>query len=171
MNMDITNYFYKYNQVKHLFLMIFMSLFILACQADTTTSESALQIRSSINSNNVELFESLTDFPLTVNEQVWESATDGSGFVLGKRSDKTIVKGSSSALEIKPLLESINIQGMSAITDGITLSLFSEELTNQTQNWRNLDLVLFKRGEGDVEHVVLLGLNKKTKKLHSIYIN
>lgn len=151
--------------------MIAMSLFMLACQAETTTSESALQIRSSINSNDVDLFESLIDFPLTVSEQVWQSATDGSGFVLGKRNDKTIVQSSSATLEIKLLLESINIQGMSAITDGITLSLFSEELTSQTQHWKNLDLVLFKRGEGDVEHVVLLGLNKKTKQLRSMYIN
>ena len=169
--MDITNYFYKNKEIKHICLMIFISLFILACQAEITASESALQIRSSINNNNVELFESLIDFPLTVNEQIWESATDGSGFVLGERSDKTITQSSSTKLEMKLLLESISIQGKSAITDGITLSLFSEELTNQTQHWKNLDIVLFKRGEGDIEHVVLLGLNKKTKQLHSIYIN
>lgn len=169
--MDITHYFYKHKQIKRIFLIIFMSLFILACQSETATSESALQIRTSINSNNVEQFESLIDYPLTVNEQVWESASDGSGFVLGKRSDKTIAQSSSASLEIKLLLESINIQGKSAITDGITLSLFSEELINQTQHWEDLDLVLFKRGEGDIEHVVLLGLNKKTKQLRSIYIN
>lgn len=169
--MNIRNYFYKHKQIKRISLIIFMSLFILACQTTFTTSESALQIRSSINTNDVALFESLIEFPLIVNEQTWESATDGSGFVLGKRSDQTIIQSSSTTLEMKLLLESINIQGMSAITDGITLSLFSEELINQTQHWKNLDLVLFKRGEGDVEHVVLLGLNKETKQLRSIYIN
>lgn len=169
--MGIGHYLYRHKQIKRICLIIAMPLFLLACQKVTTTSESALQIRSSINSNNVGLFESLIDFPLTVNEQVWQSATDGIGFVLGKRSDKTIAQGSSATLAMKVLIESISIQGESAITDDITLSLFSEELGNQIQHWENLDLVLFKRGEGDVEHVVLLGLNKETKQLRSMYIN
>ena len=49
--------------------------------------------------------------------------------------------------------------------------MFAEELKGNKKYWMSLNLYLLKRGEGDVEHIVLLGLDKNTNKLRAIYVN
>lgn len=159
--------FNKIKQLLSLSLMGFICLLLMACQTAKSTQESALQIKAAINENDLIAFKSFITLPLFVSDQKWESASDGIGFMLGERSDKKIL----SDLQIRQLIEAIHILGSSTITEEITLPLFSQELSNLNPHWENLDLVLFKRGEGDVEHIVLLGLDKKTKKLRSMYIN
>ncbi len=159
--------FNKIKQLLSLSMMGLICLLLMACQTAKSTQESALQIKAAINENDLIAFKSFITLPLFVSDQKWESASDGIGFMLGERSDKKI----SSDLQIKQLVEAIHIIGSSAITEDITFSLFSQELTNLNSQWKDLELVLFKRGEGDVEHVVLLGLDKNTRLLRSIYIN
>ena len=130
-----------------------------------------MQIRSAINANDVSAFQSLLTLPLLVTEQQWRSVDDGVGFVLGERSDRKIGAADNTFTELKQLIESVAIQGELAMTDGIELALFTDELREQLNHWRQLELVLFKRGEADVEHIVLLGLDKKTKQLRAIYLN
>jgi len=49
--------------------------------------------------------------------------------------------------------------------------MFKNELGDKLSFWKRFNLVLFKRGEGDVEHIVLMGINKTSNKLSAIYIN
>ncbi len=63
------------------------------------------------------------------------------------------------------------VPSLATSSGNITLSMFSDELKNQKQHWVNLKLHLLIRGERDVEHIVLLGLEKYTHKLRAIYIN
>ena len=159
---------------KSLALLLFSltSLFLFSCDSNTsvTPSEQALQIRLSINNNNTDKLRALSSLPLIVLEQEWESAKDGSGFILGVTKQSVISTDELFNKKIEPFLKSLQIEGVQAITD-ITLNMFTSELGKQADSWTNLKLVLFKRGEGDVEHIVLMGLNKKTNKLKAIYIN
>lgn len=156
---------------KLLYLYCFY-LILISCSSNTLPSitEQAHKIRLSINNNNTDKLRALSSLPLIVCEQEWESAKDGSGFVLGISEQSLISTDELFNKKIEPFLKSLKIEGVQAITD-ITLDMFTSELGKQADSWTDLKLVLFKRGEGDVEHIVLMGLNKKTNKLKAIYIN
>lgn len=151
---------------------IFSLILFSACStsnADSITN-TAEKIRLAINRNNVELLRSLTVIPLSVREQEWESAQDGSGFVLGKVKETTLSTKSDFNNFMPAFLKSVEIEGEKASTD-ITLDMFTDELGKNIKYWSRFNLVLFKRGEGDVEHIVLIGLNKTSRKMEAIYIN
>jgi len=147
------------NKAYALLIFFIISIFLTSCDSSVTLSptKQALQIRLSINNNNAKKLRTLSSLPLIISEQQWESASDGSGFVLGTTKQSSI---STDEIFIKKI----------TITD-ITLNMFTTELGKHINNWDKLNLILFKRGEGDVEHIVLMGLSKETKKLKAIYIN
>ena len=153
-------------------LPFIFSFLLIACDSTHALSptEQALQIRLSINNNNIEKFRALSSLPLIIREQEWESANDGTGFILGTAKQSLLSSDDNFNNKISTLLKSLKIEGEKAITD-ITTNMFTTELGEQVNTWDDFKLILFKRGEGDVEHIVLMGLNKKTNKLQAIYIN
>ena len=152
------------------FLFLF-SIILTSCDSNTLSpSEQAQLIRGAINNNDVKKFRELSALPLLLREQEWESAKDGTGFVLAATKQSLLATNEQFNKIIPSFLKSLHIEGEQAILD-ITLNMFSDELGNQVDGWTNLNLILFKRGEGDVEHIVLMGLNKKTNELEAIYIN
>lgn len=153
-------------------ISLFSLVFLAACNSSNATSftDEAVKIRLAINNNNVVQLRALTSIPLIIREQEWESAQDGKGFVLGKVNQSLISTNVLFNKKIPLFLQSLKIEGEKAITD-ITLDMFTDELGDQIKTWNKFKLILFKRGEGDVEHIVLIGLNKKTNKLNAIYIN
>lgn len=160
------------NKAYALPVFFLISIFLASCNSSDTLSptEQALQIRLSINNNNVDKLHALSSLPLIVREQEWKSAKDGSGFILGAAKQSLISTNEAYNIKITPFLKSLQIEGEQAITD-ITLNMFASELGKQANNWTDLKLILFKRGEGDVEHIVLMGLSKKTNNLKAIYTN
>ena len=160
------------NKAYALPVFFLISIFLTSCDSSIILSptEQALEIRLSINNNNIKKLRALSSLPLIVREQEWESAKDGSGFVLGAAKQSSISTDEVFNKKIISFLKSLQIEGEQAITD-ITLNMFTTELGKQVNNWADLKLVLFKRGEGDVEHIVLMGLSKETNKLKAIYIN
>ena len=153
-------------------ISLFSLIFLVACNSSNADSitEAAMKIRFAINTNNAEQLHSLTTLPLTIREQEWESANDGTGFALGNVKLTSIPTNSHFNKLIPPFLQSVQIEGEKPVTD-ITLDMFKDELGKHITNWARFKLVLFKRGEGDVEHIVLMGLNKKTNKMEAIYLN
>ncbi|MFK5915780.1 MAG: hypothetical protein QM484_15545 [Woeseiaceae bacterium] len=156
------------------FLIFFLlsAVFLSACNGDKTlsTTEQAQQIRLAINNNDAEKLRTLSALPLMLRNQEWESAQDGYGFVLGVAKHTIISTNDLFNKTIPPFLKSLNIEGEQATTD-ITLTMLTSQLGKTINDWADLNLVIFKRGEGDVEHIVIMGLNKKTNKLNAIYIN
>ena len=150
-----------------LFTLIISFLFS-ACKPNIQTSyiEQAKNIRLSINENNVEHFHSLVSPTLIVREQQWKTANDGIGFVLGEVKQDLM----QSDTKISSFLKSIYIEGDKAIFD-ITLNIFHDELGAEIKSWEKYELILFIRGEGDVEHIVLMEFDKKTRKLLALYVN
>lgn len=153
-------------------IYILFIIFLTSCDVSKPLSptEQALQIRLSINNNNLKTFRSLSTLPMMVNEQEWESAKDGTGFVLGASKQITLSTDVAFNETMPAFLKSVQIEGVKATTD-ITLNMFRTELGKHMPAWINLKPVVFKRGEGDVEHIVLMGLSKDTHKLKAIYFN
>ena len=155
-----------------LIFFLFCAAFLSACSGGKTLSpaEQALQIRLAINNNNIDQFRTLSTLPLTIRNQEWESAQDGYGFVLGAAKLTVISTEEKFNKTIPSFLKSVQIEGEKATTD-ITLTMLTSQLGPTINNWTDLNLIAFKRGEADVEHIVVMGLNKKTNKLDSIYLN
>lgn len=151
-----------------LLFTLIISLLFSACKPNIKISyiEQAKNIRLSINDNNVEYFHSLVSSTLIVREQQWETAKDGIGFILGEVKQVLIQSDAKTA----SFLKSIYIEGDKAISD-VTLNMFHNELGAQIKRWEKYKLILFIRGEGDVEHIVLMGLDNKTRKLQALYVN
>lgn len=155
-----------------LIFFLFSASLLSACSGSKTFSpaEQAQQIRIAINNNNSEKLRSLSALPLAIRNQEWGSAKDGTGFFLGAAKHTLVSTEELFNKTIPSFLKSLKIEGEQAITD-ITLNMFSSELGKNMNDWADLNLILFKRGEGDVEHIVLMGLNKKSNKMEAIYLN
>lgn len=154
-------------------ISLLLTFLITSCAIGKENSpvEQVNIIRQSINNNNVEELRSSSSLPLLFQEQEWASASDGYGFVLGNSKHTELSSNEEFSQHFGANIESIHIQGEQALSKDITLDLFTDELEKTREYWVSLSLYLLKRGEGDVEHIVLLGLDKKTNKLRAIYIN
>jgi len=149
-------------------------LILSACSKPVSVSEAqiATQFRNALNNKDITTLVRLLGTPLTAVEQQWETAKDGVGFVLASRQLKQI----ESAEKLKEFV--IEFSSRAAIEGNDALLIMPSEFTNfkaefsgAENNWQQLTVYLFKRGEGDVEHIVLLGINPADKKIHAIYIN
>ena len=49
--------------------------------------------------------------------------------------------------------------------------LLNEPLRGASSAWAELDLVLFRRGEGDVEHIAIVGVEPASGKVLGLYVN
>ena len=161
------------NRIKMLLSVFLYVLILSACSNPNklTSTEQAQLIRLAINDNNVNKLQRLSALPVFVREQEWVTANDGYGFVLGSAKQAKLLTNLEFMKYFKSSINSIHIESEKVIAEDITLSLFADELSEQIQHWNNLNLHLLVRGEGDVEHIVLLGLEKETNKFRAIYIN
>ena len=162
----------KYLKHPKWILLLICLLFNYGCNnSNTSSSEIATQFRTALN-NNVNALVSLTQLPLTVIEQEWESAKDGFGFTLGHRKTVHIEQTEDLKKFLDTLAPRVTIEGNQAISIPLNeYDNFKTEFTGSVTEWRALKTFLFKRGEGDVEHIVLLGINPSSHKVQAIYIN
>jgi hypothetical protein len=135
-------------------------------------AEIAIEFRTTINENDQNGLKELLGLPLLHIVQEWQSATDGSGFVLGERKITRIARSEDLAKFASQLSMKVDIEGEEAIPVASSeFSNFSTEFGDTLNVWTQLDVYLFKRGEGDVEHIVVIGIDPKNKKIKAIYIN
>jgi len=64
-----------------------------------------------------------------------------------------------------------NSQSLRVYIPAAEYSRFHDELGDFSLEWKSQDVFLFLRGIGDVEHIVILGVNRKTKKIKRLYFN
>lgn len=151
----------------------FLVAFFSGClynQVADIPAERGMLLRNAINAKNFTLLADSTTFPLIVTEQEWETADDGYGYVLGAKN--TVVVDSHVAFaEGVRILDSVEILGEAPLDQEFAISDFVDEFSGIDHHWKSLDLVVFLRGLGDVEHIVVLGLDKKSAKLRAIYTN
>jgi hypothetical protein len=103
---------------------------------------------------------------------VWQSAPDGGGFVLGNADERV----ATDAAHLDPLLREVaakvSVVNADPVVDPPSQSdLLSEPLRGASSPWASLDLVLFRRGEGDVEHIAIVGVEPLSGKVVGLYVN
>ncbi len=152
------------------FLMIFFSA--CATTPQLTTNEAANQFVKAINQNDVQVLLRLSNSPFYVHNQKWESAKDGYGFVLGKRNQMIFKDNEKLSVYMNTLSKELKIDSV----DGEYIPVaeyprFHDDLGGFALEWESQDIFLFLRGMGDVEHIVILGVNRKTKKIKQLYFN
>lgn len=123
-----------------------------------------------LNAKNVDGMAGLAATPFRYRNQPWESAPDGSGFVLGKTDDRV----ANSPEELRALLSelsSVQVEDPAPVqTPPSKPDLLNGPLNGAPLAWSEMNLVLFRRGEGDVEHVAIVGVDA-TGKVTGLYVN
>ncbi len=124
-----------------------------------------------LNSKNVEGMTELSVTPFRYRNQPWESARDGSGFVLGKVDDRV----ANTPEELRALLQDVSATVQVDDPAPVENAPSKPDLLNGPLNgappaWGELNLVLFTRGEGDVEHIAIVGVDA-TGKVTGLYVN
>jgi len=151
----------------------FLAIFMSGCinQSITETPEKqAVSLRNAINTNDFALLANSIPLPLVLSKQEWKTADDGYGYVLGSKS--TLIANNTEDLDdVFNILKNVEIEGDYPLAQEFTLTDFTDEFSGIEHYWKPLELVVFFRGQGDVEHIVVLGLDKKSSKLRAIYIN
>ncbi len=145
-----------------------------ACAADKqdTSDTTAQAFVNALNSDNVEKMQLLTDIPFFIRNQEWESAPDGYGFVLGGKKDQKLENKNQLLNALKNLSETVEVEGEKPIpVQSPGGPSIKNELSGIESTWESLDQYIFLRGMGDVEHIVIIGVNPKSKKVQALYIN
>ena len=155
-----------------IYLFLMMSLNACVTTPELTTNEAANQFAKAINKNDTQILIALSGFSFYVHNQKWEAANDGYGFVLGKRDSRVFEESENFSVYLRGLVEELEVNSV----DGIYIPLaeysrFHDEFGSYFMQWKSQDAYLFLRGMGDVEHIMILGVNRKTKKIEQIYFN
>ncbi|VAW44951.1 hypothetical protein MNBD_GAMMA04-275 [hydrothermal vent metagenome] len=160
-------------QYIHIIFTILLITLVSGCLNDSVTVTSTKQgitLRNAINTNDHTLLTEHITLPLVVTKQEWETADDGYGYILGAK-DTLLVNNSQDLTDALRILDQVRIEGEKPLNQEFTIIDFTGEFIGIEHYWKNLELVVFFRGQGDVEHIVVLGLDKKSAKLRAIYIN
>ena len=153
-------------------LCIVACLVIWGCQsAPVDPGPVAASFVEALNAKNVDAMAGLSATPFRYRNQPWESARDGSGFVLGTVEDRI----ANSAGELRTLLQDVSaavqIEDPAPVASGTSEpDLLNGPLNGAPLAWSEMHLVLFRRGEGDVEHVAIVGVDDR-RKVTGLYVN
>ncbi len=158
---------------KYILFSSLLAIMISGCinQSVTQSAEKqAISLRNAINTNDFALLANSIPLPLVLSKQDWKTADDGYGYVLGLKN--TLIANNTEELnDVFSILKNVEIEGDYQLEQEFTLTDFTEEFSGLEHYWEPLELVVFFRGQGDVEHIVVLGLDKKSSQLRAIYIN
>ncbi len=155
-------------------IFCFLTMFFSGCAISLplTTNEVANQFVKAVNKNDVQALRKLSESPFYVYSQEWATAEDGYGFVLGKRHQTMFKDDEKLSIYMNTLVKEVKVESV----DGrrIPVAEYShlyDVLGKGALGWESQDIFLFLRGTGDVEHIVILGVNSKTKKVNQLYFN
>ena len=104
--------------------------------------------------------------------QEWKDVTAGEGYVLGDAHDQVFTDEKRAAKFMDGLVRDLRLENTTPEKDGPSKAkMLTDYLAGAPPSWRDLELFFFVRGTGDVEHVVLIGLDPSTGKVRGIYAN
>jgi hypothetical protein len=127
---------------------------------------------AALNAADTVTMLALTEDPLVFREQKWMSARDGSGYQLGVARD-TVVRGNEARRRfLGDLASRVHVQVPTAVDRPPRREVLLEnQLAGGDARWASLTLFVFLRGEGDVEHSALTGVDEKSGKVAAFYVN
>jgi hypothetical protein len=125
-----------------------------------------------LDAGNVDAMMASSEEPFYVRTQEWESARDGIGFVLGDPKDEVFVDSPSLKAFLQTLVRKVRVDSATAATNAPPREeLLQDQLKGAPITWSRLELYVFRRGVGDVEHVALVGVEPKSGKVVGLYLN
>jgi hypothetical protein len=125
-----------------------------------------------LNAGKVQDMASNSSVSFAFRNQEWESAKDGSGFVHGKTDDKLFTKKKLLTSFLGTLVGKVKIESEKAAERPPSKdALLADNLKDAAATWRGLHLFVFLRGSGDVEHVVIVGVDSAHHKVRGLYLN
>jgi len=166
--MDVTNNF------KIIVIGISWLIFSACTNQENVGSSAsvATQFKNALNTNDTATLVQLIELPVLFIEQEWETLQDGIGFTLGKQNVSTLNNKQVLKDFIVKFAKRVDIEGVEAmLIEKGEYSNFKKEFSNNETKWKKLNVYLYKRGEGDVEHIMLLGLNPSNNKIRLVYVN
>lgn len=144
-----------------------------AAQHDhATLLRTAERFVKSVNAGNAAIAFKVIGLPLMYRNQEWKDATAGEGYVLGDAHDQVFTDEKRAAKFLEGLVRDLRLENTTPEKDGPSkVKMMSDYLAGAPVSWRDLELFFFVRGTGDVEHVVLIGIDSSTGKVRGIYMN
>jgi len=143
-----------------------------ACRAaPANPQDAATGFVRALNSKDVGSMTKLSGIPFRFRNQAWASATDGSGLVPGAATERVATNPDDLQALLRDVASNVTVSDPVAVTNPPSKTdLLNGPLGGATQ-WAGLELVLFKRGEGDVEHIAIVGVDGGSGKVTGFFVN
>ena len=157
-----------------------ISLLSVGCKASNSvnapvvvlaTEASILEVSSrahtALNSGDLTGLTDVIAFPLVVRSHEWAS-TSGT-YELTHPVDR-VIEIEADLLSSKSLSE-VRLESSSDEGGIISYEEVRENLDGSVYEWSDLTIIVYARGFGDVEHIVLFGVDTLSGKIKAIYYN
>jgi hypothetical protein len=134
--------------------------------------DQASRFIHALNAKDAGRMAEISGTPFRFRNQEWTSAPDGAGFVLGSAEERVAAEPAELAILLRELATSVAVASPEPVADPPSRSdLLGDPLRGASSAWTELDLVLFRRGEGDVEHIAIVGVEPISGKVLGLYVN
>jgi hypothetical protein len=134
--------------------------------------DQASRFIQALNAKDAQRMAEVSATPFRFRNQAWQSAPDGGGFVLGNAEERVAADSTQLDPLLREVAASVSVANAEPVVDPPSQSdLLSEPLRGASSPWASLDLVLFLRGEGDVEHIAIVGVEPLSGKVVGLYVN
>ncbi|HUQ91764.1 MAG TPA: hypothetical protein VM120_08785 [Bryobacteraceae bacterium] len=140
-------------------------------QGKVTGAHAAVRFVAALNAGDVAKMMAASASPFLYRNQKWKTADGGSGFVLGAAEDQRRKTARQRRELFEHLAKTTKIQSpQPAERPPAQKVLLQEQLKGADTGWSQLELFVFLRGFGDVEHIALVGVDRKGK-VKALYLN
>lgn len=127
---------------------------------------------AALNDEDVAALTRVSQTPFEFREQEWTNAPGGSGFVLGEAKDRELPTSATLEAFFQELVKHVATDSRRAAKNPSPReALLAKQLAGAPAAWQALELVVFLRGEGDVEHIAIVGVDRRTRRVAGLYVN
>ena len=134
--------------------------------------DQASRFIQALNAKDTGGMAEVSGIPFHFRNQAWESAPDGAGLVLGRAEERVAADSAQLDPLLRELATNVAVVAPEPVVDPpLQSDLLSTPLRGASSAWAELALVLFRRGEGDVEHIAIVGVEPISGKVVGLYVN
>ena len=124
-----------------------------------------------VNARNIDQVVGTSKTPFVFQNQAWESAKDGSGFALGRVDERHANDIGSLRALISDVIGTIRIEQPKPVNKPPNKETLLKDYLSQSSEWKPLQIFVFLRGMGDVEHIALVGVDPNSHRVVAFYVN
>ena len=135
---------------------------------DVKTAEEFI---AALNAHDVETMLRTTMTPFLYQSQEWETAKDGSGFILGRIEEQIANEPGALRSLFVGLFRSVKVEQPKVVENPPSKEIILNDYLGHSIKWTPLNVYIFLRGAGDVEHIVLVGITPTSHRVVAFYVN